>query len=177
MSRIGKQIITIPDQVQVSFASGVLTVKGPRGELTRSIRSEVDLAVKDGEVTVTPVAKTRLARNLWGTYASHTKNMIVGVTDGYKKELEIQGVGYRSEVSGNQLVLRVGFSHPVSMTVPDGLQVSVKDSVITIEGFDKDLVGEFAAQVRKVRKPEPYKGKGIRYVGEVVRRKQGKKSE
>ena len=141
------------------------------------MRDEVELTIADGSVSVKPVAKTRLALALWGTYASHTKNMINGVVNGYKKELEVQGVGYRAEMKGAQLELRVGFSHSVLVDIPAGLQVSVKDAVITIEGFDKELVGEFAAQVRRVRKPEPYKGKGIRYVGEMVRRKQGKKSD
>lgn len=177
MSRIGKQVITIPEGVQVSFDSGVLKVKGPKGELARTVRDEVTVALEDKTVTVKPVAKTQFANKLWGTYASHAKNMIIGVTEGYRKELSVQGVGYRAEMSGAQLMLRVGFSHPVLMAVPQGLQVSVgKDNVITIEGFDKEAVGTFAAQVRQVRKPEPYKGKGIRYVGEIVRRKQGKKA-
>ena len=167
----------MPNGVQVSCDAGMLTVKGPKGELSRRVRDEVELTIADGSVSVKPVAKTRLALALWGTYASHTKNMINGVVNGYKKELEVQGVGYRAEMKGAQLELRVGFSHSVLVDIPAGLQVSVKDAVITIEGFDKELVGEFAAQVRRVRKPEPYKGKGIRYVGEMVRRKQGKKSD
>ena len=177
MSRIGKQTITIPAGVQVSFADGTLTVKGPKGEIVRDVRDEVSLTVADNTVTVKPVAKTRLAGALWGTYASHAKNMITGVTEGYKKELEVHGIGYRAGMQGKQLELRVGFSHPVLLDVPEGVQVSVKDTTITVEGFDKEVVGAFAATVRQTKKPEPYKGKGIRYVGEVVRRKQGKKSE
>ena len=177
MSRIGKQTITIPAGVQVSFADGTLTVKGPKGEIVRDVRDEVSLTVADNTITVKPVAKTRLANALWGTYASHAKNMITGVTEGYKKELEVHGIGYRAGMQGKQLELRVGFSHPVLLDVPEGVQVSVKGTTITVEGFDKEVVGAFAATVRQTKKPEPYKGKGIRYVGEVVRRKQGKKSE
>ena len=175
MSRIGAQKITIPSGVDVSFADGVLQVKGPKGQLSRSVRSEVTFSIADGEISVQPTTKTRLASSLWGTYASHAKNMIFGVTEGYTKELEVQGVGYRAEVGGQDLVLHVGFSHPISMPIPEGVQASVKDAIITIEGFDKEAVTLFAAQVRAVKKPEPYKGKGIRYVDEEVRRKQGKK--
>lgn len=177
MSRIGAQKIVIPDGVQVTFQEGVLTVKGPKGELTRNVRDEISFTIKDKEIEVEKQAKTRLAGGLWGTYASHAKNMIVGVTEGYKKELEVRGIGYRTEMKGTQLVLHVGFSHPAVFDVPEGLQVGVHDVTITIEGFDKEKVGQFAAQVRRVKKPDPYKDKGVRYVGEVVRRKQGKKAE
>ena len=177
MSRIGKQIIEIPSGVEVALSEGVLTVKGPKGQLAKPVRSEVEAVIEQNTITFRPVAKTRLAHALWGTYASHAKNMITGVTEGYTKNLEVHGVGYRVGMTGNQLELRVGFSHPVVLDIPEGLQVSVKDNTITIEGYDKELVGAFAAQVRKVKKPEPYKGKGIRYAGEVVRRKQGKKSD
>ena len=177
MSRIGSQKIAIPDGVQVTFQEGVLTVKGPKGELTRQVRDEISFIVMDKEIVVEKKAKTRLAEGLWGTYASHAKNMIIGVTEGYKKELEVRGVGYRVEMKGKQLALYVGFSHPVVFDVPNGLQVSVQDVTITIEGFDKEQVGQFTAKVRRVKKPDPYKDKGVRYVGEVVRRKQGKKAE
>ena len=139
------------------------------------MRLQVHIA--DDTVTMEKKANSRLANKLWGTYAAHTKNMIVGVTEGYKKELEVRGIGYRVEMKGKQLVLHVGFSHPVEFDVPEGLQVGVEDATITIEGFDKEQVGQFAAQVRRVKKPDPYKDKGVRYVGEVVRRKQGKKAE
>ena len=177
MSRIGLQKITIPDGVQVSFQDSILTVKGPKGELARKVRDEISFTITEKEITVEKKAKTRLANGLWGTYASHAKNMIAGVTEGYKKELEVRGIGYRVEMKGTQLVLHVGFSHPVVFDVPEGLQVGVQDVTITIEGFDKEKVGQFAAQVRRVKKPDPYKDKGVRYVGEVVRRKQGKKAE
>ena len=177
MSRIGSQKIVIPDGVQVAFQEGILTVKGPKGELSRPVRNEIQFRIEDGEVVAEKIAKTRLANKLWGTYASHAKNMIAGVTEGYKKELEVRGIGYRTEMKGSQLVLHVGFSHPVALDVPEGLQVSVQDVTITIEGFDKEKVTQFAAKVRRVKKPDPYKDKGVRYVGEVVRRKQGKKAE
>ena len=177
MSRIGSQKIAIPEGVQIAFQDSVLTVKGPKGELKRTMRDEIALNIGDGVVTVEKKAKSRLADKLWGTYAAHTKNMIVGVTEGYKKELEVRGIGYRVEMKGNQLVLHVGFSHPVIFDIPEGLQVGVQDVTITIEGFDKEQVGQFAAKVRRVKKPDPYKDKGVRYVGEVVRRKQGKKAE
>ena len=177
MSRIGSQKITIPSGVQVTFESGSLTVKGPKGELSRVVRDEIVFNVTEKELSAEKKADTRLANNLWGTYASHAKNMIVGVTEGYKKELEVRGIGYRVEMKGSQLVLSVGFSHPVVSDVPEGLSVSVDGLNITIEGFDKEKVGQFAAQVRKVKKPDPYKDKGVRYLGEVVRRKQGKKAE
>ncbi len=177
MSRVGKQIITIPSGVQVSFDAGILTVKGPKGELKRPVRAEVEAVIENDAVAFKPAAKTRLAYALWGTYASHAKNMIAGVTEGYRKSLEVHGVGYQANMAGSQLELRVGFSHPVLLDVPQGLQVAVNNNTISIEGFDKEAVGAFAAQVRQVKKPEPYKGKGIRYAGEAVRRKQGKKSE
>ena len=177
MSRIGSQKIAIPDGVQVAFQEGVLTVKGPKGELSRPVRNEIRFHIEDGEITAEKVAETRLAGQLWGTYASHAKNMIIGVTEGYKKELEVRGIGYRTEMKGNTLVLHVGFSHPIEFAVPEGLQVGVQDVTITVEGADKEEVGQFAAKVRRVKKPDPYKDKGVRYVGEVVRRKQGKKAE
>ena len=177
MSRIGSQKIIIPDGVQATFKEGILTVKGPKGELTRKVRDEISFTISDKEIEVERKANTRLANGLWGTYASHAKNMITGVTEGYKKELEVRGIGYRTEMKGTQLMLHVGFSHPVVFDVPEGLQVSVQDVTITIEGFDKEEVGQFAAKVRRVKKPDPYKDKGVRYVGEVVRRKQGKKAE
>ena len=176
MSRIGKAITKIPNDVNVTFEDRVLTVKGPKGTLMRNIHPEVDITITEEGVSVTPAKKTRLAQSLWGTFSSHTKNMVEGVTTGFKKELNVVGVGYRAELKGNTIVLRVGFSHEVEVPVPEGLTATVKDNTITIEGIDKELVGAFAARVRKIRKPEPYKGKGIRYSDEVVRRKQGKKA-
>ncbi|MCH8049829.1 50S ribosomal protein L6 [Patescibacteria group bacterium] len=176
MSRIGKQPITIPDKTEVSISDGILSVKGPLGELTRKVRNDVKIEVVGQEVVVTLVKKTRLARALWGTYASHVSNMVRGVNELFEKKLIIEGVGYRVELSGNDLTLNMGYSHPVKMTVPEGIEVQVLKNTINIKGSDKEVVGQFAAEVRSVRKPEPYKGKGIRYHDEVVRRKQGKKA-
>ncbi len=177
MARI-KDPIKIPQGVQVAFDENtrVLKVSGPKGVLERPMRREVDVSVDGDEIKVAQKMNTRLAKSLSGTYFSHAKNMVKGVTDGYLKSLIVEGVGYRSEMKGDKLALRVGFSHPVEIDVDKDLSVSVKDNVITIEGFDKEKVGEFAASVRAIKKPEPYKGKGIRYSNEVVRRKQGKKS-
>ncbi len=176
MSRLGKQPVTIPSGVTVTFTDGVLTVKGPKGELTREVRDRVTVEVAADSVTFAPADESKASHALWGTYAAHARNMVAGVTDGFEKVLEIEGVGYRAEMQGNKIVLNVGFSHPVEMEVPAGLEAVVEKNVITIKGFDKDAVGQFAANVRKVKQPEPYKGKGIRYQGEHIIRKQGKKA-
>jgi len=175
MSRLGKNPITIPAGVDISIAGGVVTVKGPKGTLTRAVRDDVNFVIDGGLVTSTP-NKTPMALALWGTYSAHIQNMVTGVTEGFTKILEIEGVGYRAEVKGNELVLSVGFSHPVSFTLPEGIVATVEKSVITLTSIDKDALGQFAANVRKVRPPEPYKGKGIRYRGEFIIRKQGKKA-
>lgn len=175
MSRLGKQPSTIPAGVTVTCDNGLLTVAGPKGTLTREIKPDVTITIADGVATVTP-GKTTAAKALWGTYAAHLRNMIKGVTEGYTRVLEIEGVGYRAEVKGTNLSLSVGFSHPVLLPIPAGVTAVVEKSVITVSGFDKDVLGQFAANVRKVKKPEPYKGKGIRYQGEYIIRKQGKKA-
>lgn len=175
MSRLGKIPVVIPAGVDVTLADNVLTVKGPKGTLTRAIKQDVAVTIEVGHVTLQP-QKTDAAKALWGTYAAHIRNMIMGVTHGFTRILEIEGVGYRAEVKGNVLVLSVGYSHPVPLEIPAGITVVVEKSVVTLTGFDKDLLGQFAANVRKVRKPEPYKGKGIRYQGEFIIRKQGKKA-
>lgn len=176
MSRLGKQPITIPSGVEATFADGVLTVKGAKGTLTLKVHKDVTLTLADGVMTLAPAVDTIKSRALWGTFAAHVHNMIAGVTEGFTKVLEIEGVGYRAEASGQQLTLNVGFSHPVIMQVPEGLTATVEKNVITVTGIDKEAVGQFAANIRKVRKPEPYKGKGIRYQGEYIIRKQGKKA-
>jgi len=175
MSRLGKQPVQIPANVEVTVADGVLKVKGPKGELTRPLSPEINIAVEDGVATVTMVKDTKTARALWGTFAAHIRNMITGVTDGFKKILEIEGVGYRAEAQGNKIKLSVGFSHPVELMAPQGVEVTNEKNVVTVSGSDIEVVGQFAADIRKVRKPEPYKGKGIRYQGEYIIRKQGKK--
>lgn len=175
MSRLGKQPVAIPAGVTITCTDGLLTVAGPKGTLTRVIKSDVTISIADGQLTLTP-GTTPDAPALWGTYAAHVRNMIKGVTEGFTKVLDIEGVGYRAEVKGSVLVLNVGFSHPVPLDIPAGVTALVEKSAITLTAADKDLLGQFAANVRKVRKPEPYKGKGIRYRGEYIIRKQGKKA-
>lgn len=175
MSRLGKQPITIPAGVEVTVTPETITVKGPKGTLSRATTKEVTLTAADGVVTLTPKAGSLTAPALWGTYAAHVRNMLTGVTTGFVKKLEIEGVGYRAEAQGDKIKLAMGYSHPVELKVPQGVTVTVEKSLITISGTDIEVVGQFAADVRKVREPEPYKGKGIRYQGEYIIRKQGKK--
>lgn len=163
MSRVGKQIITIPQKTEVSVADDVLSVKGPQGTLTKPLRGTVSISVDNGTATVSPLGNSIFSRAIWGTYAAHLKNMIAGVNTPYEKKLIIDGVGYRAEMGGAGLTLMMGFSHPVKMAIPQGLAVKVEKNEITISGPDKEQVGQFAADVRAVKPPEPYKGKGIRY--------------
>lgn len=175
MSRLGKIPVTIPSGVTVTFENGLLTVKGPKATLTREVKKDVDITIEGDTVTVIP-GNTPAAKVLWGTYAAHLRNMVTGVTEGFTKILEIEGVGYRAEVKDNKIILSVGFSHLVPLEIPEGISAEIVKSVITLTGADKDALGQFAANVRKVKKPEPYKGKGIRYKGEHIIRKQGKKA-
>ena len=175
MSRLGKIPVAIPSGVTVTFEEGVLTVKGPKGTLTREMRPDVKISIEASEVKVEP-GTTELAKALWGTYAAHIRNMVKGVTEGFTRILDIEGVGYRAEVRGADLVLSVGYSNPVPINIPTGVTAVVEKTAITLTGADKDVLGQFAANVRKIRKPEPYKGKGIRYRGEFIIRKQGKKA-
>lgn len=175
MSRIGKQLIAIPAGVDVSLQNGVLTVKGGKATLTRVVHPKVTVQIAAGQVSVDVANKEDKAeRSLWGTFASHIKNMLTGVTEGFKKELEINGVGYRAAKQGNDLKLEVGYSHPVIFKTPEGITIDVEKNMITVSGPDKERVGRVAAEIRSIRKPEPYKGKGIKYVSEVIRRKAGK---
>ncbi len=176
MSRIGKQPINLPKGVEASMSAGVLTVKGPKGTLTRKISDAINVVIENGTVTLSPKTENDESRVLWGTSAAHANNMVEGVTEGFTKVLEIEGVGYRAEIKGKDLVLSVGFSHQVSLPIPEGVSAAVEKGVITLTGIDKEAVGQFAADVRKVKKPEPYKGKGIHYRGEYIIRKQGKKA-
>lgn len=177
MSRLAKKPILIPEKTDVTQNGTILTVKGPKGELSKDFsRPNVLIEIKDGEVVLTPKNETQFSRALWGTYASHVINMIQGVTNGYEKKLVVEGVGFKVNMSGDKLEMALGFSHPVIVEVPKELNVSVEKNTIIIQGIDKELVGSFAADVRAKKKPEPYKGKGIRYEGEIIRRKQGKKS-
>ena len=175
MSRLGKIPVTIPKGVTVTFENGLLTVKGAKATLSREIKNDVEVKIEGETVTLVP-GKTVAAKALWGTYAAHLRNMVKGVTEGFTRILEIEGVGYRAEVKGNDLVLSVGFSHTVPLAIPEGITAEVVKNVITLTGADKDELGQYAANVRKVKKPEPYKGKGIRYRGEFIIRKQGKKA-
>ncbi len=176
MSRLGKKPILIPPGTTVTVSPLEVVVKGKGGELRRSVRPEVVVTTTGSEVSVAPKGSSRLARALWGTYASHLRNMIAGVNTPFVKKLDVQGIGYRAELAGKQIKLLLGFSHPVLVDIPEGLTVAIEKNIISISGADKELVGQFAASVRAQKKPEPYKGKGIRYEGEKVRQKQGKKS-
>ena len=175
MSRIGNRVLTVPENVTVTVNGNVVTVKGPKGELSTEINENINIEINGNELTVT--RKNDNYKNFHGTTNANLKNMIIGVTEGYEKKLEIIGVGYRFQQKGANLVVNAGYSHPVEVEVPAGLKIEVPSNTeLTISGIDKCLVGEFAANIRKIRQPEPYKGKGIRYKDEVVRRKEGKKA-
>jgi large subunit ribosomal protein L6 len=175
MSRIGKSPIDLPSGVEVKVSGNVVSVKGPKGTLTQEIQPSMSVDIDDGTVTVSRENDERQVRALHGLTRSLINNMVIGVTDGYSKELTAVGVGYRAALKGNTLELQVGFSHPVSIEAPDGITFDVPEPTkIIVSGIDKQKVGQIAANVRAVRPPEPYKGKGIRYVDEYVRRKAGK---
>lgn len=175
MSRIGKKPVTVPSGVDVTIDGSNVTVKGSKGELTRDFNERVSFEAGDGELTVNRLDDTRESKALHGLSRALLHNMVVGVTDGFSKELEIQGVGYRAVLKGNNVELQVGFSHLVLVEAPEGITFEVPEPTkIKISGIDKEKVGQVAANIRKVRPPEPYKGRGIRYVGEYVRRKAGK---
>ncbi|MFQ5859256.1 MAG: 50S ribosomal protein L6 [Anaerolineae bacterium] len=176
MSRVGKMPVEIPKQVTVDITGSTLTVKGPKGTLTRAFHPDIQIRMDDGQIVVNRPSDHRTHRALHGLTRALIANMVQGVSEGFKKELVIEGVGYRAETRGHNLVLNVGYSHPVEITPPDGIEITVGRGAknLTIEGIDKEVVGEVAAKIRAVRPPEPYKGKGIRYAGEYVRRKAGK---
>lgn len=176
MSRVGNSAIAIPSGVTVSQQDGVVVVKGKNGELSAPLHSEVELVVADDVATVKPRRKTKLSQSLWGTMRATINNMVVGVGEGFTQKLEINGVGYRAAMQGNKLVLNLGYSHPVEMAVPAGLTVAVENNTqINISGADKQLLGQFASEIRSKRPPEPFKGKGVKYAGEHIVRKEGKK--
>jgi large subunit ribosomal protein L6 len=174
MSKIGRKPVALPTGVELKWQRPLLKIKGPKGELSTEVRPEVEITVKDGQVWVSRLQETKMAHALHGTYRSIIKNMIIGVTDGYEKKLEMVGVGYKAEVKGKGITLALGFSRPVDRPIPEGLQVVVEKNFISIKGINKQMVGQFAAELRILRPPEPYQGKGIRYVGEHVRHKAGK---
>jgi large subunit ribosomal protein L6 len=176
MSRIGKRPITIPEKTDVNVSDSIIIVKGSLGTLSRPIHPSIDVRIADGEIIVNPKKKTLESRALWGTYASHISNMVSGVNTPFEKKLILEGIGFKSEVKGEKIVFALGFSHPVEVVIPTGLKVTAEKNLITVSGMDKELVGSFAARLRSLKKPEPYKGKGMRYEKEVIRRKQGKKS-
>ncbi|MEO5635356.1 MAG: 50S ribosomal protein L6 [Candidatus Paceibacterota bacterium] len=176
MSRIGKQEIQIPDGVKVTQSGNTISVVGPKGSLSKDFRDDIMITIKDNLVTLNIKRNDKFSKSLWGTYASHIKNMIAGVVTPYQKKLILEGIGFKSEVKGKDLNFALGFSHPVIVAIPEGITATAEKNVITISGIDKELVGSFTASVRALKKPEPYKGKGMRYEGEVIRRKQGKKT-
>lgn len=176
MSRIGKKPVTIPSGVTANIADGVLTVKGPKGTLTLTLRDEISYTVDGDTILVKPANDTKSARAFWGMQRTLVDNLVTGVTQGYTKVLEITGVGYRANAQGKNLKLQLGYSHDVDFPVPEGIEIKTPDNTtVEISGIDKQKVGQVAAEIRRWRKPEPYKGKGIKYRGEFIFRKEGKK--
>ena len=175
MSRIGKVPVAIPDKVKVDIKDQTVHVEGPKGKVTKTFAPVVKIAIADKKVTVAPIEETRFASAMYGTARSVIAGMVKGVTEGYSKELEIQGVGFKANLKGKQLDLALGFSHPIVMDVPEGIKITVTEGTrLKVEGCDKQLVGAVTAEIRSYYPPEPYKGKGVRIVGERVRRKEGK---
>jgi large subunit ribosomal protein L6 len=175
MSRIGKQPVPIPDKVKVVITNTTVLVEGPKGKVSKTFAPVVKIEIADKKVLVKPVEETRFANAMYGTARSIIAGMVKGVTDGYLKELEIQGVGFKANLKGKQLDLLLGFSHPILMDIPDGIKITVTEGTrLKVEGCDKQLVGAVTAEIRSYYPPEPYKGKGVRIVGERVRRKEGK---
>lgn len=176
MSRVGKNPVILPQGITADLKEQDLKIKGPKGELTLAVHPKVGVKVEGNTVTVNPAVDDREARALWATMQRRITNMVIGVKEGYSKDLEIQGVGYRCNLQGKELVLQLGFSHDVRYPVPAGITIAVdKQTAIKISGIDKEQVGQVAADIRGYKPPEPYKGKGIRYVGEYILRKEGKK--
>ncbi len=176
MSRVGKQPIAIPSGVTVTVSGQDVAIKGGKGELKMKLAPEVSVEVKDGKAWVRPVSKATRARTMWGSYRNQLNNMVEGVSKGYTVNLEIQGVGFRASADKNYLSIALGFSHEIKFAIPAGIEIKcAKPTEIAISGFDKKLIGQVAAEIRSLRKPEPYKGKGVRKVGEYVRKKEGKK--
>ena len=175
MSRIGNKIVVLPAGVEIKQDGNDITVKGPKGELKRTFSSDIKMNIEGNEVTVTRPNDSKEMKTIHGTTRANFNNMVVGVSEGFQKALELIGVGYRAQLQGKKLVLNVGYSHPVEIEAPAGIEIEVPSNTsVIIKGSDKEVVGELAANIRGVRPPEPYKGKGIRYVGEFVRRKEGK---
>jgi large subunit ribosomal protein L6 len=176
MSRIGKKPIEIPSGVSVTLEGGKINIKGPKGEIELKTRPEIKIEINGNQISLTPIIESKATPALWGTARSLLSNAILGVANGFERKLEIEGVGYKANMEGTDLIVEVGYSHPVKFAKPQGIDFTTLKNVITISGADKKMVGEIAAQIRKIRPPEPYKGKGIRYAGEKIRRKLGKKA-
>jgi len=176
MSKIGKKVINLPANTEIKISDGRVLVKGPLGELSRVLHPVIEVKIQGSEVNVYPKKLTTESQALWGTYASHITNMVSGVNKLFEKKLILEGIGFKSEVKGDKIVLALGFSHPVEVSIPKDLKVTAEKNLITVSGRDKEGVGQFAARLRSLKKPEPYKGKGMRYSDEIIRRKQGKKS-
>ncbi|OGZ61585.1 MAG: 50S ribosomal protein L6 [Candidatus Spechtbacteria bacterium RIFCSPLOWO2_02_FULL_38_8] len=176
MSRIGKQPITIPEKVDVDIQDNIIKIKGPLGELELEAPKFLDISKIENKISLKIKHKHPDASALWGLFRALIANMVLGVSEGFKKELIIEGVGFRAEIKENELFLNLGFSHPVIMKIPENVKIEIEKSRVTISGIDKQLVGQFAADIRGKKKPEPYKGKGIRYEGEHIRRKSGKRA-
>lgn len=176
MSRVGKLPVAIPEKVEVTIGDKAVVVKGPKGELSTIITGDVNVSVDNGSVVVKPANDTKRARAMWGTIRSNINNLVVGVTEGYSRTLEVNGVGYRCAIAKNVLTLSLGYSHDIKYVLPEGIECKVeKQTTVIISGSDKQLVGKVASEIRALRKPEPYKGKGVKYAEEHIRRKEGKK--
>ena len=175
MSRVGKKPIPVPEKTKLTYSDGVLTVEGQKGRLSRPIHPDVNLQIEDDTILVIPSKQSKTNLALQGLTRSLVSNMVVGVNSGFEKVLEISGIGYRAEVKGNTLVLNLGFSHPIHFDLPEGISAAVdRNNVVKLSGIDKEKVGQTAASIRRLRPPEPYKAKGIKYAGEYIRRKAGK---
>ena len=175
MSRIGKKVVVIPKEVKIEVREGIVFVEGPKGKLNRKLSERVSVEIKDGQLLVKRVSDTKIDKSMHGLFRALIVNMIKGVTEGYLKELEIQGVGFKAAVAGDKLNMSLGFSHPVNFTIPAGIKIETpKPTQLVIRGIDKELIGEVATEIRSIYPPEPYKGKGIRFVGEHVKKKVGK---
>jgi large subunit ribosomal protein L6 len=175
MSRVGKKPILIPEDVEVKIEGQEVTIKGPKGELQKKVRPEIKIEKKENKIILSPKIETKKTNAFWGLFRSLLDNMIKGVKEGFEKKLEIEGLGFKATKEGENLILKVGFSHPVEIKAPEGISFSIEKNVITVSGIDKEKVTQVAAKIRKVRPPEPYKGTGIKYLGEKIRRKPGKK--
>lgn len=175
MSRLGKLPIELPEGTQAKVEGCFVIIKGPKGELKENIHDLVKVDINGNKILVSiKDVEDKKEKSFWGLYRSLINNMVIGVNKGFEKKLEINGIGYKASISGKKLILNVGYSHPIEYSIPDNISISVEDKIIVISGIDKQYVGDVAAQIRKTRKPEPYKGKGIKYIDEVIRRKVGK---